>query len=159
MTWRLYRNLENSFKDFLDTSIASDSLVDEKGNAIPVRIGRKNDSNWTIPFFSVYMESETLENFEIGSNLKDDRQLMVLDVYASNEGERLDLTKWLVDIINDGLRYYSYTYNPLTPEAPTAVAGGWVNINFLTNARVNLGQNVAKADAHRHQVTVSVWIS
>ena len=158
MTWRLYRNLENSFKDFLDTSIASDGLVDENGSAIPVRIGRKNDSDWTIPFFSVYMESETLDNFEIGSNLKDDRQLIVLDVYASNEGERLDLTKWLVDTINDGFRYYSYTYNSVTPESPTKVAGGWANIKFLTNTRINLGQNVAKADAHRHQVTVSVWI-
>ena len=57
MTWRLYRNLENSLKDFLDTEISNDSITDINGTAVPVRIGRKEDDNWTLPCISLYMES------------------------------------------------------------------------------------------------------
>lgn len=159
MTWRLYRNLENSLKDFLDTQISNDSLIGENGNSIPVRVGRKEDDNWTIPCISVYMESETSERFEIGSNNRDERELLIIDIYASNEGERLDLAKWVTDAINNGFRYYAYTYNASNPESPTKVAGGLVNVNFLTNTRVNLGQNISEIDAHRHRISVNVWVS
>jgi len=159
MTWRLYRSLENSLKDFIDAQITSDSLKAEDGSDISVRIGRKEDDNWTLPCISLYNDSETLERFEIGSNKRDDRQLIIIDLYAMNEGERLDLAKFLVDAINDGWRYYSYSYNPSNPESPTKVAGGWVNVNFVENTRVALGQNVDVFDAHRHRISINVWIS
>ena len=159
MTWRLYRNLENSLKDFLDTEISNDSITDMNGIAVPVRIGRKEDDNWTLPCIALYMESETLERFEIGSNKRDDRQLLIIDIFATDEGERLDLTKWLIDAISNGFRYYSYSYNPSNPESPTKVAGDWVNIDFVENTRVILGQNIDIWDAHRQRISISVWIS
>ena len=58
MTWRQIRNLENSLKDFLDTQIASDSLVGENGNTVTVRIGRKADDDFTMPCITVYQESK-----------------------------------------------------------------------------------------------------
>ena len=159
LAWQLYRNLENSLKDFLDQKIIDDSVTDINDVNVPVRVGRKNDDNWTLPCISLYVESETLERFEIGSNNRDDRQLIIIDIYATNEGERLDLAKWLSTTINNGWRYYSYTPNIATPESPTKVAGGLVNVDFLTNTRVNLGQNTDEIDAHRHRVTINVWIS
>jgi len=159
MTWRLYRNIENSLKDFLDTKISDDSLTAEDGSSIAVRVGRKRDDNWTLPCFSLYLESETLERFEIGSNQRDDQQLIIIDIYATNEGERLDLAKWLIDTINDGWRHYAYSYNVSDPESPTRVAGGWTNVDFLSNTRVNLGQNIDIWDAHRHRVSINVWIT
>lgn len=159
LNWQVPRCLENSLKDFLDTEIATDSVTDINGVAVPVRVGRKNDDNWTLPCISLYMESETLERFELGSNNRDVRELIIIDIFATNEGERLDLSKWLVNAINDGWRYYSYTYNSSNPELPTKTAGGLVNVNFLTNTRVNLGQNIDESDAHRHRVSINVWIS
>jgi len=159
LAWQLYRCLENSLKDFLDQKITDDSVTDINGVNVPVRVGRKNDDNWTLPCISLYVESETLERFEIGSNNRDDRQLIIIDIYATNEGERLDLAKWLSTTINNGWRYYSYTPNIATPESPDKVAGGLVNVDFLTNTRVNLGQNTDEIDAHRHRVTINVWIS
>jgi len=159
LAWGILRNLENSIKDFLDTEIITDSVTDINGVNIPVRVGRKNDDNWTLPCISLYNESETLSRFEIGSNNRDARELIIIDIYATNEGERLDLAKWLTDTINNGLRYYTYTYKPSNPESPTKVAGGWINVDFLTNTRVSLGQNISEIDAHRHRVSVNVWIS
>jgi len=159
LSWKLYRNLENSLKDFLDTEINNDSVTDINGTNVPVIVGRKNDDNWTLPCISLYVESETLDRLEIGSNKRDARELIIIDIYATNEGERLDIAKWLIDTINDGFRYYTYTVNPSTPESPTKTQGGWVNVNFLSNTRVNLSQNIDELDAHRHRVSINVWIS
>ncbi len=159
LSWGLYRNLENSLKYFLDTQIATDNVTDINGNAVPVRVGRKADNDWTLPCISLYIESETSPRLEIGSNNRDDRYLLIVDIYATNEGERLDIARWLKEEIKNGFRYYSYSPNLSNPDSPTKVAGGLVNINFLTNDRVNLGQNVDSFDAHRHRITINTWIS
>lgn len=158
-TWRLYRNLENSLKDFLDTKISDDSLTGDNGNTVQVYIGKDNKDTWQFPSISVYMDSETLERFEIGSNLRQNQELIIIDIYATNEGERLDLAKWLVDTINNGWTYYTYSVNESNPESPTKVAGGLVNINFNSNGRIALIQNVSEIDAHRHRVSLTVWIA
>lgn len=157
LSWSYYRCLENSLKDFLTTEVTNDSVTDIEGNSVPIRVGRKQDSNWTLPCIAVYLDSETAERLEIGSNVRDDRQLMIIDIFASDEGERLDLAKWVTDTINDGFRYYSYTPNLSNPNSPTKVAGDLVHVDFLTNSRVNLGQNIDAFDSHRHKITINVY--
>jgi hypothetical protein len=159
LAWQLYRNLENSLKEFLDNRIIEDSVTDIKGNLIPIRIGRREENDWSIPCITFYFESETAPRLEIGSNKRDDNQLIIIDIYASDEGERLDLTKWLVDTINDGFRYYSYASDSINREHPAKVEGGWVNVDFLTNIRINLGQNIDPIDAHRQRISILAWIS
>jgi len=157
--WQTQRCLENSLKDFLDIQIASANVTDIDGNLVPVRAGRKEDNNWTLPCISVYVESQLSPRLEIGSNTRDERHLIIIDIYASDEGERLDLSDWVTSIINDGCVYYTYTVNVSTPESPTKTDAGWVSIDFLTNTRVNLGQNVSEFDQHRHRISVNSWIT
>jgi len=159
MEYRLYQNLQNSLVDFLIAQISNDSLVGDNNASIQVRAGRKNDNNWEMPCISVYVDSETLERFEIGSNKRDDKQLIILDVYGTNENERLSISKWLIDAINDGWRNYQYSFNVSNPESPTKVADGMVNVNFLTNTRVALGQNVDIWDSHRQRISINVWVT
>lgn len=159
LSWQLYRNEENSLKEFLDSKIIADSVTDSNGNLIPIRIGRRESNDWTIPCITLYCESEVSQRFECGSNKRFDQQLIILDIYATDEGERLDLAKWLTDTINDGWRYYSYASDSINREHPAKVEGGWINVNFLTNTRVILGQNIDPIDAHRHRISIQVWIS
>ena len=158
LSWGKYRNLEKSLKYFLTTQISTDQIKDNGGTLIPVRVGRRESLDWTIPCISVYYESETAPRLFIGENTRDDQQLMIIDIYAENEGQRLDLAKWVTDTINNGWRYYTYVVNPSTPETPTKTAGGWVSLDFVTNMRVKLGENVDPSDAHRHRISIRVWI-
>lgn len=158
-TWRLYRNLEASLYDFLSAQAVSDNLIDLEGESVSIRLGRKNDDDWTLSTISFYVESETATRFEIGSNNRDDVQLIIFDIYAKNEADRLDFAKWLVDTINNGWRYYTYSNNSNNPNSPTKVIGGWVRVDFLTNTRVALGQAVEEFDAHRHRITVNARVS
>jgi hypothetical protein len=159
LTWQVSRNAENSLKYFLDTEISSDGVTDINGDAIPVRIGRKDDDNWTLPCIAIYKESETDDKIFVGSNQIDYRHLLIIDIFAENEGERQDLADWITDKIKDGWRYYTYTVNINTPLVPTKTAIGWVGMDFVTNTRVNLGQNVSVFDQHRHRLSISTWIS
>jgi hypothetical protein len=159
LNYQEYTNLENSLKDFLDTQVNTDSVTDINGTNVPVRVGRKESNDWTLPCISEYQESETSSKFEIGSTNTDDRFLIILDVFATNDREQKDIARWLKEILKSGWRYYSYSYNSINPESPTKVAGGWVNVNFIENTKVALGQNVDVWDAHRHKISISVWIS
>jgi hypothetical protein len=159
MNWGTLRNLENSFKDFLDRKVEEDYVVGENNTPITIQVGRKTDSEWKLPCIVGYVESETLTRFEIGSNKRDKRELMIIDIYANNEGERLDWADWVTTSINDGFTYYTYYYNSENPDEILRTESGLVNIDFLTNTRVNLGQNISEIDAHRHRITVNVWIS
>ena len=158
LAWQLWRNLEKSFKFFLIAQVLADSVTDANNVLVPVRVGRKEDNDWTIPCISLYVQSETNPRFEIGSNLRDDKQLIIIDIYATNTSERLDLAKWVTDTIKNGFRYYAYTRNQTTPDSPTKVPGGWVSLNFLTNARVELGLNPDPVDANRHRISITVWV-
>ena len=159
LAWQLWRNLEKSFKFFLIAQVLADSVTDANNVLVPVRVGRKENNDWTIPCISLYVQSETAPRLEIGSNLRDDKQLIIIDIYATNSSERIDLAKWVTDTINNGFRYYAYSPNPTTPDSPTKVAGGWVSLDFLTNARVELGQNTDPIDANRHRISITIWIS
>jgi hypothetical protein len=159
LTWGPTTNVENSLKYFLDTEISEDNVTDMNGDLIPVRIGRKEDDNWTLPCISLYADSQTNEKIFIGSNQTDDRRLIIIDIFAENEGERQDVADWLVSKITNGWVYYTYTVNINTPLNPTKIASGNVNIDFVTNTRVNLGQNVALFDQHHHRISVNALIT
>jgi hypothetical protein len=141
-----------SLKDHLD------ELAEDDGLSINIRVGRKNNSDFTLPCITCYFESETNERLEIGSNNTFDRKLFIFDIFATGEGERLDLAEWLKEAIRNGWKWYSYVPNESTPFEPTKTEEGRVSINFLTNMRVTLGDNVDPIDQFRHRITVQVWM-
>ena len=160
LDWQLYRNLENSLKDFLDDEVSSDNVTDYDNNLITIRVGRKLDNDWTLPCISIYLDGETSQRLQLGSNQRIKQYLLILDIFAQDEGQRLDLAYWLSDKLENGFRYYSYTVNPANPEQPIKTSHGLVNIDaFVTNTRVNLGDTVSDFDAHRHRISIRVWIS
>ena len=157
LDWNLYRNEENSLRDFLTEQAVIDDVTDINGVLVPMRVGRKDDNDWTLPCITVYVDSETAPRLEIGSNIRNDAQIIIIDIFATNEGERLDLAKWVTDVINDGFRYYAYSPNVSNPEAPIKVAGRLMQIDFLSNNRVNLAQTVSEIDNHRHNITINAY--
>jgi len=160
MPWCKATNLEDSLKDKLDTQIVTDSLVGDNGKPVTVRIGMKRSDEWTYPCITVYQESEDLTSrLYIGSNKRDEKDLIIIEIYATNDKERKFLAKWLTDTINNGWQFYTYAYNPSNPELPLKTIGDWVNVDFLTNIKVKLGQNISEIDQNRHRISINTWIS
>lgn len=158
MAWDFYTSIEASLKDFLEDLASSENLVDSDGETINFRIGRKNEANWELNTIAIYLESQTSERIFVGSNQRDERFLIIIDIFAKNEIDRLMLARWVTESINDGFQAYTYSTNVSTPETPDVVALGWASINFLSNTRVALGQNIDEIDAHRHRISINIWI-
>lgn len=159
MSWNLYDSLESSLIYFLESSASSDNLKDSEGNSIYFRLARKNDDDWQLNLVTVAFESQTSERIFVGSNQRDERFLVIIDIFAKTEIDRTMLARWVTTTINNGFQYYTFSTNLSTPDTPDRVAGGWCSLNFLTNIRVSLGQNVDEIDAHRHRISVQIWIT
>lgn len=159
-TWRLYNNIQASLYDFITAQAISDSLTDIAGNSITFQIGRKNSEMGDLPIITFYVESEVISTPFIGSFVRDDKQIVIIDIYALTETDRLDLAKWVVDTLNNGWPYYSYADNPADADSPIKTKSGRINVyDRIENTRVNLNQNVDKYDQHRHRISLMVYKS
>lgn len=160
LPWGLYTNLAESTKFYLTSEISSDGIVDYNGNNIVVDIARKKDDNWTIPRITIlYSQENDLGQLFIGNTLRDDRHLLIFDIYAEDEPQRLDLAKWLRDKLIDGWRYYSYATNPSDRDIPIKTAGGLINLDtILSNSKVFENVNVSEIDANRHRISITIWV-
>ncbi|MHA2013379.1 MAG: hypothetical protein ACTSWG_13495 [Candidatus Helarchaeota archaeon] len=156
-TWSLYRSIEASLYDFITTQAISDSLTDIAGNSINFAVGRKNKNSPSLPLITLYWDSDPTHDITfIGSFTRFGPHTLIIDIYALTETDRLDLTKWVVDTINNGWTYYSYA-DSANPDSPTKTESGRINVQaFLENTRVNLGQTIDETDAHRHRISISV---
>ena len=159
LEWGIKRNIENSLYLFLIDKVDDESVTDFNNVNIPIRVGRKESKDWTLPCITVYLDNQTSERAEVGTNNRLKSYLIIMDIFATTEGERQDLSDWLEETVNDGFRYLTMAPSTNDPQSPIQVAGGLVSVNFVTNTRVALGQNVNPEDSHRHRISINTWIS
>ena len=90
LEWGTIKNLEYSLYEYLKDTFDGFYVFDIYGNQKPltVNIGNNLDDSWKLPTISVYIESETINRLEIGSNLRD-------EVY-------------LINLFYDGSRYITF---------------------------------------------------
>jgi hypothetical protein len=160
LKWDSIGNLENSLYDFLNTAIQAGpvQVLDDNGVAknLQVRVGDKFDTDWGLPVIQIYHDSNpSAPRLSVGSNMRDTRYLIVIDIRANNHTNRQNIADWVVDTINEGFPYYEYTPNG---ENPTKTLMGNLGFDFVTNQKVNLGEDVSIYDKYRHRITISCWI-
>lgn len=157
--WDKFRNLENSFADYLQAQIDADSLtvLDADGSQIPVtvRVGQEFNDSWKLPVITLYVDSKNADRLVLGSNLRLDAYTVIIDVRALDKGSKMDITNWIETKINDGFPYYIYTPNLSDPNNPTKVLGRLVDVDFISNVSINFGTASDLFDKYRQNLTVS----
>ena len=163
LSWRVMRNLENSFAEFLQDQVTSQSLTipDENGNIqdVLIRVGFEFNDSWELPVISIYADTKTADRLSIGSNKRLNTFLVIVDIRTLDKGSQLDLTEWLQTTINDGFVFYEYSSTPGDPLNPNKVANGIVSIDFVSNIPLRLGDNVELYDKWRQNISLSCTIS
>jgi hypothetical protein len=152
LAWGKISNLESSLEDFLKQEALNDGL------SVGIRVGQKLDTTWTLPSIQIYVDSKLKPRLEIGSNKRATRYLIILDVRATNNLERLNLADWVETVFNDGFTYYEYVYNPLTPDSPTKTDKGYVGFDFVRSEAIDFGDDVNSYDLYRYRITINAWI-
>lgn len=149
MAWRARRNIEKSLLKYVRDSI--------NANWTGINVGHSfNYNEKNMPFVACRTDSATHPRLELGSNLLDSQPLVIIDIYATGEGQKLGLLQYLVEKLIEGFQYYEYTPNPSNPDNPTKVAKGWVYAFNLSDTNVDFGENVGKCDKFRSRITLNL---
>ena len=101
--YRASRNIEKTILDFLKTNLDND------WTGIAVEKAFANVSGDNLPVVLVRTSDVEHIRHELGSSLTKRNPLILIDIYAKDDGQKLDLTDYLVSKLKSGIPYYTYT--------------------------------------------------
>jgi len=152
--YRISRNIEASLVDFITAELTTDSWT-----GIGVLKGFPQDYKGKAPFIGVEVLSLDPVKLEIGSKTHIKNYNVKIRIFATNDGQRLDLADWLFDELENDITYYAYTITSGVVSAK--VATGKIVIGSWNNNEKEL-QNTAdleKEDKYRHLLSFDVTVA
>jgi len=107
-TYRPTRNLEASIIDHINSYLTG-SAPDWEDLDVVKTWSQIEEDNLTPPIICVRSGVSTHGRIELGSDSTLRNPQILIDVFASSDGQKLDLADWLVSILKGGCTYYEYT--------------------------------------------------
>jgi hypothetical protein len=153
--FRKTRNIELSTIQFVEDQ------VNANWNNVSVVKSFTQAYTTDLPVISVRMTDIDGSRAEIGSDTLHQRYSIYIDVFASSDGQRLDLVDFLVENLKSGWPYYIYS-NASGSEDLDRVQQGRVRVvSFDTNMRVNFSTvnnpaDISVQDKFRQLITLTV---
>jgi len=154
MALRISRNIEGSLVEFIEAQL----IVDAWQN-ITVYKGFARAYETTPPIITVRCSDSEHPPFEIGSTATTRETLVFIDVFGSNEGNRLDLKDWLVAILKNGVDYYNYTLTD--GDVSSKIQDGKISIITMRDSPIDFStpkNELSTQDRHRWLITLTVEI-
>lgn len=149
--FRESRNVELSTIYYLETSIAAD------WDKITVVKSFTNAYKSALPVIAIYLSSTDNNRREVGGTtlLKD--HTINIDIFATSNGQRIDLADYITDKLKDCWTYYLYSQDPTNKEELLKTSSGTIMVtNYITDAKLDFGENVDVTDRFRHFIQVQV---
>lgn len=158
--YRRSRNIEASIIQFLQTEIDNggwNNITVEKSfkriEGIPMS---EKDKTACI---CVRLGTTAHEPVEIGSNSTKREPQILIDVFATSDGQRLDLKDFIISKIKGGMIYYEYKI--LNGQISTKTQNGRITVTNLDDAPLNFDVDknaLAVHDRYRSLITLTVSI-
>ena len=160
MTYRISRNIEASFIEFLKTTLENSPYSWTDLNVIK---GFAHAYELPTPTIAIRAENTVYDKVEVGSNSFTRTVQVFLDIFASDDGMRLDLKDSVVETLKDGLVYNEYT---VTKSGRTSTAtptpNGRIRIQKIDDKAIEFNvddkSKLQVHDRYRHNLTLSVTI-
>jgi len=145
--YRIYRNLEASIIDYI-----TDELIDDGWSGIRVEKSFSQVFKGELPCICITMVDSDILRREIGSNYYYENITLSFKIFATSDGQRLDLAAWLLEKIMNGMDYYQYTIE--NGEITTKKKAGKIQINKIVTNKKELTntENLEKEDKYRHLI-------
>jgi hypothetical protein len=153
--FRQSRNVELSLLYFLENSLSADW----PGTTVAKTFKQVYAKDVSLPIVLVLLIDTTVSRREIGANTLEYVYLLTIDIFAENDGARLDMADYVVDKIKGGWIHYDHERLSGVSGLSRFPNGRDTIVEFITNARVNAGETVDTKDKYRHTITVSVRTS
>ena len=150
-TYRTSRNLEASLIDFLTTNFNADwtNVSVEKSFA------RVYDIN--LPTICVRANNTSHNKAEIGGDSTIRTVQVLIDIFATSDGQKLDLTDYIVEKLKGGCPYYDYIIVDGVVDSKTA--NGRIRVTSLEVTPIDFDTDKDRLDVHdryRSLLTLSI---
>jgi len=149
--YRPSRNIEASIIEFIREELAGDwtNINVEKTFA---RI-----YDLKLPSICIRVGTTAHEKAEIGADSTTRTPQVLIDIFCTSDGQRLDLKDFLIEKLKSGLPYYNYTI--VNGQIQSKVQDGRIRVLTIDDAPVNFEADrdaLDVHDRHRHALTLGV---
>jgi hypothetical protein len=154
MSYRISRNIEASLVDRIVANLTADSWT-----GIRVEKSFAEVYKGTLPCIVVNALEIRPEKLEIGSKTNLKYFTINIRIFATSDGQRLDLSDWLLDELENDTDYYSYTITGGVVSAKV-LTGRIILIRWFDNRKelVNT-ENLESADRYRHLISFEAIVA
>jgi len=153
--FRPTRNVELSTLYYLENSLNSD------WSGITVVKKFTDAYKEPLPVIAMNISNVYSHRKEVGATTLLNDYVLSIDIFASSDGQRIDLADYITDKIKDNWTFYTHSQTPGSPTSLTRVANGSLFVTrFSSSYKVDLGsEGVNTYDRFRHYIEVTVRTS
>lgn len=149
--FREFRNIELSLISHLRTQ------VNASWSGVTLVKSYKQANEVSLPVICVRLLNVNPVPKEIGTVSRINQFGVIIDIFAKDDGQRLDLASFLTDELNQGFVYYEHSKDSVDTESLDVVANGRVRLlDYTQNQRLDFGENVDARDRFRHVIAVTL---
>lgn len=155
MAYRASRNIEASIIDKISTQLVTDSWT----GVTVIKSFKEAYKDNNIPCICVNVVNVDPKKLEIGSKTHIKYYLVNFKIFATSDGQRLDLADWLFDLLEDDVDYYTYTIT--NGAVSSKVLTGRIAITEIVDNKKELEntENLVKEDRYRHLIAVRCYVA
>lgn len=152
-TYRVSRNIEASFIEYIETELSATggwsgvtvtkTFADVDGISLPVICIRCGNTGHT--------------KAQLGDESTVREANLLIDIFAENDGQRLDLKDWLIDKVKAGIPYTEFTINNGTVSNRTI--NGRIRVIDIDDVPIDFDvpkNELEPPDRYRHLLTLTV---
>ena len=153
MAYRESRNIEATLIDYISAQLIVDGWSGIDTEKVFANI-YKNEP----PGILINQLLDDPVTLEIGSKTKIYYRIVEIRVFATSDGERLDLKDWLLEKLENDIDYYAYQTGGALA---TRVLTGKINIEEILRCEKELTntENLEQADKYRHLISFRCKVS
>ena len=156
-SYRMTRNIEASVVDYLTAQFVRGGWTNITVEKTFKRIyGLPMDINKGAAAICVRVLRSTIIKAEIGDNAIWRKAQVMIDVFATSDGQREDLKDFIIDVFKYGCPYNQYT---VTSGVASNTVAGRLRVLSIEDTPVNFNTDKSAlevADRYRHALTFSV---
>lgn len=147
------RDVELSLLYYLDTSLTADW----SGTTVVKTFKSAYAKDVNLPIVCVRLASTDTTYREVGATTLDNRYLLIVDMFTKSDGMRLDMSYYIKDKLKDGWVHYEHSHPSGSNTTLDRSANGRDQVSvWLTDTRVDPGDNADVKDLYRHSISVQV---
>ena len=151
--YRMSRNFEASILKYIEINIETDW-----DNVKVIKAFSKVSTKYTdsTPVVCVQVGITNHKFIEVGSTATSRNPLVIIDIFANNDGQKLDLKDYLVEILKKGMPYYEFIIEG--GKITGQISAGRIKILSILDVPIDLDidkTTLSKVDKNRHRLTLT----